>query len=248
MIPGNDDSEPRDPPVCPRRRRCGARGPQRGDAGDGQGRRRGRIRRGRRPKRPDERWTDRRRRAGSALRPAVVNGAPRDEATAAPFTTPRPSWRKAAGRRRGMVTRIERIEAWRKSPRAWSRNCARRPARHDGMQEGADRSRRRHRQGRGAAAHQDRRQGEQGRRARRRRRRDRRPCRRRRGSWRRWSRSTAKPTSSPRTTIPRVRRSAGASWSPSRIPADVAALSALTLDGKPVERSARRWSARSART
>ena len=74
-------------------------------------------------------------------------------------------------------------------------------ARHDGMQEGAGRSRRRHGQGRGAAARQERRQGVQGGRPRRRRRRGRRVHVAPTASSARWSRSTAKPTSSPRTRI-----------------------------------------------
>ena len=66
---------------------------------------------------------------------------------------------------------------------------------HDGVQEGADGSRRRPREGRGAAAHQERREGVQGRRPRRGRRRRRRVSRRRTASRARWSKSTARPTS-----------------------------------------------------
>ena len=100
----------------------------------------------------------------------------------------------------------------------------------DGMQEGADRGRRRHGQGRRAAARQARQQGRQGRH---------RASRPKAWSPRtstaapaRWSKSTAKPTSSPRTTT---------SWrSPRRCaelvaknnPADVAALGALPLAGR----------------
>ena len=69
------------------------------------------------------------------------------------------------------------------------------------MQEGADRSRRRPGEGRGAAAHQERRQGDQGRRPRGGRRRGRRVRRAGRQDRARWSRSTAKPTSCRATRI-----------------------------------------------
>ena len=116
-------------------------------------------------------------------------------------------------------------------------------ARHDGMQEGADRSGRRHREGRGAAAHQERRQGEQGRRARRRRRRRSASPSRRTGRPARWSRSTARPTSSRRTTTSARSRTSSRSSSRASNPADVAALSARTLAaGETVE--ARRVGAR----
>ena len=54
----------------------------------------------------------------------------------------------------------------------------------------------------------------------------------------RWSRSTAKPTSSPRTTTSWPSPSRWPSWSPKNNPADVAALSALPLSRTA---SARRW-------
>ena len=88
----------------------------------------------------------------------------------------------------------------------------------DGVQEGADRGRRRHGQGRGDPARQARQQGRQGRR------RASPPKawspRRSTAAPARWSKSTAKPTSSPRTTAswpsPRPLRRAGRQEQPGR--------------------------------
>ena len=120
---------------------------------------------------------------------------------------------------------------------------------NDGVQEGADRGRRRPEQGRGAAAHQERHQGEQGGGPHRRRRRDRRVTCRPTASSARWSKSTARPTSSRRTTISRVRRSRWPSSSPTQQPdGRRGAVRARPLDGRRSKRGARRWCRRSART
>ena len=162
--PGQRRFEPRDPPVRARRRRRGAR---RHAAS--------RSRRSSRAATSSSKWRTRRRPddAGSDAA-SGPHAPPRVEAGAR--SRPAPRVASAPGRtRKGRRKRTD----WRNEHGGHFREhgdgaAPAHRAGHDGVQEGADRDRRRSREGRGAAAHQERREGVQGRGPRRGGRRDRR--------------------------------------------------------------------------